>query len=92
LSTNLPLPCVSNFLTSQNRNHEKKASLPRPCVFNFLFLTSQNRKHEKGSQHVRPDGCWAKALPDVMPMPAAVMLWGFTFLLGGVVVAPEAPS
>jgi hypothetical protein len=27
-----------------------------------------------------------------MPMSAAVMLWGFTFLLGGVVVAPEAPS
>ena len=34
------------------------------------------------------DGCWAKALPGVMPVPAAVMSLGFTFLLGGAAVDP----
>ena len=34
------------------------------------------------------DGCWAKALPGVMPVPAAVMSLGFTFLPGGAAVDP----
>jgi len=34
------------------------------------------------------DGCWAKALPGVMPVPAAVMSLGFTFLPGGAAADP----
>ena len=34
------------------------------------------------------DGCWAKALPGVMPVPVAVMSLGFTFLPGGAAVEP----
>jgi hypothetical protein len=33
-------------------------------------------------------GCWVKTLPGVLPVPEAVMLLGFTILLGGAVAAP----
>ena len=74
--------------------HAAGASMPSSAVSlaatraHVRFLSNNRSNLVAVSVILVIDGCWAKALPGVMPVPVAVMSLGFTFLPGGAAADP----
>ena len=74
--------------------HAAGASMPSSAVSlaatraHVRFLSNNRSNLVAVSVILVIDGCWAKALPGVMPVPVPVMSLGFTFLPGGAAADP----